>query len=174
MTKQIFSNSEYQDFLNAGANPPQELSRSIFNIVHRDLNPSPIKVFFKVLLIHVVMGGLSIFGCPQFGMTPTGDMAVMKFLERFGNTVCALGCGAFFILGTILVIGITLRPEEIKILRRAEFIQLCAILILSIGVFYVVANSVALSWTIPWFIGSLGAGVLGIEILFRSRAYISH
>ena len=79
-----------------------------------------------------------------------------------------------FILGTILVVGITLRPEEIKILRRAEFIQLCALLILSVGVFYVVANSVALSWTIPWFIGGLGAGVLGIEILFRSRAYISH
>ena len=95
MTKQLFSNSEYQDFLNAGVNPPQELSRSIFNIVHRDLNPSPIKIFIKVLLIHVAMGGLSIFGCPQFGITPTGDMAVMKFLERFGNTVCAIGCGAF-------------------------------------------------------------------------------
>ncbi len=169
MTRQNFSDSEFQDFLNANDNPPRELSQSIFNVVHRDLNPSPIKVFIKVLFVHIVMGGLSIFGCPQFGITPSGNMAIMKFLERFGNTACAVGCGAFFVLGTIIVIGIALRPEELKALRRAEFLQLSALLILSIGFFYAMASSVVLSWVVPWLIGSLGMGVLGIELLFHLR-----
>lgn len=169
MTRHNFSDSELQEFLKANVNPPPELSQSIISIVHRDLNPSPIKVFIKVFMIHVVTGGLSVFACPQFGLTPTGYMGVMRFFERFGNPACAIGCGAFFIFGTILIAGLTLRPEELKVLRRAEFLQICALLIFSVAVFYATANSIALSWAVPWLIGSLGAGVLGVESLFRLR-----
>ena len=160
---------EYEEFLNADIKPPENLTESIFDIVHRDLNPSPKTVFAKVLLIHIVMGSLSIFGCAQFGLSLTGQLGVMGLIQRFGNTICAIGCGAFFIFGTLLALAFALRPEELKVLRRTEFVQMAILLLLSRGLFYLLAKSVPLNWTVFWLIGSLSLSIIGIEILFNLR-----
>lgn len=166
--------NEFKDFMETSEiSVPRQVQDKIISRVHSDLNPSSLKVFRKIALIHVVVGVVSLLMCPQFGVSPLGNMGLMALLMRFSDTVCMIGCGAIFVGGTALVSSFALRPEEIRILRKTEALQFAVLGILSIGTFLCVGASVAFGLGLAWLAGSLVGGLLSLEIGWAIRKKVA-
>ncbi len=156
---------EFKTFMDATpVAPPQSLRENILNYVHKELNPSAVKVFSKISLIHVGVGFISLLMCPQFGFSPLGNMGLMSLLMKYGNAVCMLGCGAVFVGGTALISSFVLKPEEVRVLRKTEALQFAVLSILSIGAFLCLGAEVLEGLTLIWMLGSLVGGLLSLEI----------
>jgi hypothetical protein len=76
-------------------------------------------LWIKALALHLFSGALTLLVCPQFGMGPLyGEHGLMGVFMQLGPIGCALSCGAFFMLG-----GVLLAP---LIFQRGELVQLFA------------------------------------------------
>lgn len=116
-------NQEFENFLTADpVSPPQALSESILKSVRNDLAISPGYLFAKLFLIHLVVGGLTLMFCPQFGIGPLGGSHGMAhWTMHWGPKVCAMICGAVFLGGSALVASLLLAKPELAALRRHLF-----------------------------------------------------
>jgi hypothetical protein len=161
---------DFQEFMSVeGEEPPRNLSNQILSKIHGSLNPSQIKVFSKLLLIHLIVGTITLLFCPQFGLSPLGSMGLMGLLMKFGDYVCMLGCGAVFLGGTSLTAALILRPEEIRVLRDHRILQLSVLCLVSAAVFFILGYSIQLNLTLTWLIGALFSGVLLLELAWKMR-----
>lgn len=153
--------------------PPIVLSERILARVRSDLNPGAWTVFLKLVAIHAVVGGFTLLFCPQFGVSPFKGMGLMGLLMRFGDLVCMMGCGVFFMAGSLLVASLYLRPEEVRVLRRMEVPQVCSLALLSIAAFICFGSAVIGSLALFWVLGSIvgGLGTLELGWALRQRLF---
>ena len=156
---------DFVDFANQkGQALPEEASQNILAKVRADLSPSVFLVFFKTAAINFFVGCLTILYCPQFGLSLTSSMGLMHYLMKYGDSVCMLGCGAFFTGVGLLVVSLVLRPEEIRVLKEHQVLNLTFIASLSLGALLCLGGQVALSMGFVWALGAIIGGALSLEL----------
>jgi hypothetical protein len=163
---------EFQSFLSAPEEiPPKSLSSQLLEKVRRDLNPDAWLVFSKMTLVHLLVGTTTLLFCPQFGINLLPGMGLMALFMRFGETVCMVGCGAVFMGASALIASFLLRPEEVKVIRKNEILQIGILATLSIGAFICLGATIIFSLGLAWLFGSVIGGLATLELgwLIRSR-----
>lgn len=163
---------DFQDFTSLEvSHPPSSLSDKIIAKVRSDLSPSAFLVFSKMGFVHLLVGGLTLLYCPQFGLSVTSSMGLMPLLMKYGESVCMLGCGALFTGVSLLVVSLVLRPEEVRVLKEHQVLQLSLLTFLSLGAFICVGGEVVLSLGLIWALGAILGGSLSLELgwIYRSK-----
>lgn len=156
---------EFNEFLNAPPLAPSaRVNEAILGAVHRDLNPSLLKVFTQATLIQVVVGFSTLLFCPQFGIHIGDGMGLMAIFMRFGETACMAACGAVFLGSSSLVMALTLRAEVLRQIRRHRALQLALMLTLSFGAFICFGEVAVGGLTMAWVMGAALGGFATLEL----------
>ena len=163
---------DFKDFVETKeAIVPEELSQNILARVHKALNPSPWLVFIKLLVIHSVIGTLSLSVCNQFEMNPFNTtFSFSDYFMKFGHSVCMSFCGFIFVSLSVLSAFFILRPEEFTVLKRNSFIQVFILSLLSLAIFLALGAEIVISIGLLWMIGALLGGLIPILAL-KQRAH---
>ena len=165
---------DFSEFLAAEpARVPSELSQSVVDRISSALRPSALRVFGKMSAIHLLTGLATLAYCPQFGISFFSSMGLMAYLMRFGNTVCMLACGALFTSLSLFLASLLLRPEEVRILKQNEFVQLGFLSTLSLGAFIIAGADVGVAFAAPWLLGAFLGGLLLLEVGWNLRRRIA-
>ena len=165
MNQNIFE-QEFREFSEAERiQPPENITRQIFQVVHDDLNPPAWQVFSKLTLIHAIVGTLTLLVCPQFGFEPLADIGLMEIFMTYGHFACKLACGAVYLGSSALAASLLLSVEETQVLRRTEALQLPLLGLLSIAAFICFgATAVFSALTVAWLLGSVLGGLATLEL----------
>ncbi|MEO5969938.1 MAG: hypothetical protein ABIQ95_08420 [Bdellovibrionia bacterium] len=156
---------EFEEFtVSNEVQPPAHLSTQILSQIQRDLKPSPWQVFFKLVGIHGLVGTITLLFCPQFGFSPLSDVGLMNIFMPFGKYGCMLGCGAVYVGSSAFVASFLLKPEEIKVLRRTEGLQVPFLGLLSVAVFICFGATIVFELTVMWFLGTILGGLATLEL----------
>lgn len=169
---------DFRDFSRAGVEEvPAHLNAQVIGAVKADLCPSQPLVFLKLMLVHLLSGGLTLTVCPQFGIGPLGGGAgLMGIFMQWGHGFCAIACGTFFFGTTALVSQLVLRRPELTVVyqhRLSQFSLLgafsVALLMLSSRLAYGEWMMESFQYTALW----LSGGVLSASLLFlfQKRAH---
>ena len=167
--------AEYEAFLvTEEIQVPKSVTEKVFSHMQNLINPRAWNVFFKILCIHVGIGLLSLSICHQFGMNPFGTERSLDdlFMSMWGHSVCMMACGMLFLSTSIVTAGYFLSIEEVKALRRTEFIQTFGLGVVSLVVFAVFGAEQAITVTGLWLLGALIGGFLATEAVWflKNRA----
>lgn len=161
---------EFKNFMSVEeVNPPQPLSNSVLEYVHKDLNPRLSHILAKLASIHVLVGSLSLLVCSQFGMGH-GYSLVHVFMQ-WGELVCMMTCGAFFLGLTTVIGGMILTRAELRRIRRTGYSVVALLAGASLLVFFCFGAEIALNYALAWLVGALAAGILGTELCLGIRRY---
>ncbi len=163
---------EYSEFLNAEeVRVPRELNQKVLGNIQSLLNPSAWMVFAKLLGIHLVIGSLSLSVCHQFGMNPFKTEASLAdwVMAQWGHGACMIFCGVLFITLSFLTAGYFLTIEEVKALKRTEFIQSLALGIVSLLIFSFFGAELALTFAGLWLLGVLVGGFVATEAVWKLK-----
>lgn len=153
--------NEYQDFLNSeNVQVPKEVDSSLMLKMQPLINPSARIVFLKILAVHLVTGFLSLAVCHQFGLNPfnTNYSLADWFMKVGGHSICMIGCGITFVSVSLFAAGYFLTIEEVKALKRTEFLQNLTLGLFSLGLFAAVGAELAVGMAGLWLLGSLIGG----------------
>jgi len=156
--------------------PPSHLSDKIISEVHQDLNPKVHLIFTKLTLTHLISSCLTLSLCPQFGFSLWGGKDyLMKYFMLLGHYGCMFACGLFFIGTTFLFSFFVFSREEMRAVRQKKWIKIFALVVLSLGTFFMFDRNIllipGLIWSLGCVVGALGA--LHIEWVVQSK-YSSH
>lgn len=147
--------------------PPAHLQEKVFDMVHRDLNPTLSAVLAKLGGIHVVAGSISLLLCSQFGIGRGYDL--MHVLMNYGEFACMFFCGSLFLGFTVFAAGIVLTPPELKKIRRAGYSPIAALALFSLLLFEVFGAEVAVNVGLAWLFGAVIAGIFATEASIRFK-----
>ncbi len=163
--------SEFQDFQDGEeVRPPHQLSNRILSQVHRDLNPSAVSVFSKLLLIHLGVAVFTLSICPQLGFRLLGEgMGLMHYFMSLGHYGCMMACGSFFLSTSMIAAAVILKPEELKALRKARWLELGSLVLLSFMIFFAINPEIALGIAISWLFGAFLSAIFILEVGWRLR-----
>ncbi|MCB0308137.1 MAG: hypothetical protein KDD48_02105 [Bdellovibrionales bacterium] len=162
---------EFQKFMEADSmSPPKGVRETIFEKVKTDLNPPSWKIFFKLGFVHMIVGSLTLFICPQFNVGQ--GLGLMKLLMKLGPHICMFGCGVFFLGSSFLVSAFLLRPEEVRVLRKTLLLQLSILGLSSLGVFICMGATIVFNIAFVWIIGSILGGFASLELGWRIRQWL--
>jgi hypothetical protein len=165
--------NEFSTFMNSEERlPSNEVSNTIIKKVHKDINPTSLKVFSKIGIVQAVIGLITLTFCPQFGFSLTGNHGITHFMMRFGETVCIFGCGIIFIGSSLLVSAFVLSRDEMRVLRSHKILQIGILSLLTLGAFYCFGAQIFEAVTIAWMIGSLAGGIASLELGWSARNWM--
>ncbi len=164
---------EFIEFLSSEPiSPPREISQNIIEKISRDLNPSSLSVFAKVSLIHLLVGSITLLFCPQFGLGFLSGMGMMHLFMTLGSFGCALLCGSFFLGFSTLTVALILRPEEIRVVRKNNFIQISLLAIFSLLIFMIFGEIIVSGHSMAWLLGGILMGIFSLELGWYLRKNI--
>ena len=170
---------EYRFFLESPrSNPPSEVSTRIKQSLRDDLNPAAFKVFCKLFAIHFISGTLTLFLCPQLGITLGGDEAsFLTLFTKLGEYGCAVACGAMFLGGTGLIAAFLLRSQEVRVIKQTRALQLVLLAFLSLGFLLSVGENeraIPFGLMTAWVAGALLGGVFTFQLGWLVRDRVRH
>jgi len=162
---------DFQEFMNSESlEPPKAVTENIFAVVHRDLNPPAMKVFAKLALLHALVGTLTLFLCPQFGVSLSGGIGFMQYFMKLGNHACMLACGIIFMSASLLIASLVLRPEEVRVIRKTRLLSLGTLGLLSLGGFLCLEGTQVIEiLALIWLFGTVMGGIIGLALGWRIR-----
>jgi hypothetical protein len=163
---------DYEDFINSGeSKTPDELKNKLFSKIQKLLNPNAAIVFFKILGIHLGVGFLSLSVCHQFDMNPFNTETSLSdwMMSVGGHQACMIGCGILFVGISLLAAGYFLSVEEIKALKRTEFLQALTLGLISLGLFAAFGAELAFGIASLWLLGGLIGGLVATETIWRLK-----
>lgn len=162
---------EYNEFLRHEQPLPQDVSNQVFNKISGLLNPSAFVIFAKIFGIHVGVGTLSLAICHQFGLNPFGTKTSLAdwFMSVGGHSFCMIGCGVLFTALSILAAGYFLTSEEVRVLRRTEFLQALCLSLVSLAIFAFFGAELALTFGGLWLLGALIGGFAATEVVWQFK-----
>ncbi|MBY0552957.1 hypothetical protein K2P97_00415 [bacterium] len=167
--------NDYQDFLNSeNAQVPKDINSDLMLKMHSLINPSALVVFIKILAIHLVTGFLSLSVCHQFGLNPfnTNYSLADWFMDVGGYSVCMIGCGVTFVSISLFAAGYFLTIEEVKALKRTEFLQNLTLGLISLGLFSAVGAELAVGMAGLWLLGSLIGGFVATQTVSKIKVFV--
>ncbi len=161
---------EYEDFLRSSGNAPLAVSDKVRAQVQHALNPGAWSVFAKLAMIHLFSALATLSVCPQFGVRTFGSgMGLAHTFMAFGEHGCMIVCGGLFVGTTLALCGILLRPEEVRVLRRHELLQVSAVAFLSLGAIAMLDSQIVLGFALSWLLGAILAGTASLELAWVLR-----
>lgn len=80
-----------------------------------------------------------------------------------------IGCGVLFVGASFLTAGYFLTIEEVKTLRRTEFLQTLALGSVSLAIFAIAGAELALTFAGLWLLGALVGGFIATEAVWRLK-----
>ncbi len=163
---------DYEVFLQSeNTQVPKDVTETIFARMKGLVNPSLWIVFLKVLGIHVVVGFISLSMCHQFGMNPFNTESSLSdwMMSMGGHSVCMIGCGIFFVGLSLALAGYFLTVEDVRALKRTEFLQTLSLGLISLGVFSLVGAEMALTIAGLWLLGALIGGFIATEAAWKLK-----
>lgn len=165
---------EYQEFIGSDQQPvPAEQTSAVLKNAGNLLNPNALKVFFKILGIHLITGSLSLAVCHQFGLNPfnTGYSLADWFMSVGGHHFCMLGCGLTFVSLSLLLSGYFLTLEEIAALKRTDMLQNLSLGLISLGIFISFGAEMALGIASLWLLGALIGGFIATTAIWKLKKW---
>lgn len=172
---------EYRYFLSSQRSLPSiDVTSFIKKSLHEDLNPGTFKVFSKLFAIHFISGVITLFYCPQLGVSLHPEESfLLGLFSGFGEYGCMVACGALFLGGTGLTAALLLRFPEIRVIGRSRTLQWALLAFLSLGVFLSVRESekaipfgLISAWVGGAFLGGFFTFQLGWLVRGRVRHYL--
>jgi len=166
------NHKEFENFKSAEPLAPSTtLSDKILARVYNDLNPSALKVFSKLSLIHFFVSCVTLSFCAQFGFRLFGDgMGLMGYFMPLGAYGCMVACGFIFLGASVATAMLILRPEEIQVIRHNKLLKLGSLTFLSLGFFTMLRTEIVLGYALAWAMGSILGGILTLEVAWVIRA----
>ncbi len=166
--------NDYKTFLSSNQDHvPIDLNTKLFVKMEKLINPPAWIVFLKIMAIHLVTGFLSLSVCHQFGLNPFNTEKSLSdwFMNVGGHHFCMLGCGILFVAVSIFAAGLFLTLEEVKSLKRTEFLQNLALGLISLGFFAAFGAELALGFGSLWLLGGLIGGFFATSLTWKIRLY---
>jgi hypothetical protein len=174
MGSKINWQKEFTEFAaSEAAEVPSGISELLVAQVRSDLHPGLFLVFTKVALIHTLVGAMTLLACPQFGISLTGNHGLMPYLMQYGENICMLGCGAFFTALSLLAASLLLRPEEVRVFKGNQILQLASLATYSIGAFLFLGGEVVVALALIWSLGAILGGALMLEAGWACRKFFA-
>lgn len=163
---------DFKIFLDAPTvNPPAHIRDELFQVVHRDLNPTLWMVMAKLGGIHIFGGSISLLLCSQFGIGRGYNL--MSIFMSQGVFACMAFCGALFLGLTVLIAGFFLSNLELKKIRQTCYAPVVLLGVASLVIFFCFGAEIALNLALFWLLGAVAVGALLTEASIRVRR-ISH
>lgn len=164
-------NKDYQDFLSSETEVPSELTQIVQMNIFKLLNPSPWVTFTKLLGIHIIVGILSLSVCHQFEINPFNTSFSLSdwFMNMGGHAFCMVACGFVFIVGTIFAAGYFFTIEELKALKKNEFIQTLSLGLISLSLLLAVGAKIALGIALLWLFGGILGGFIATQAVLKIK-----
>ncbi len=165
---------DYKDFLQSEETQiPAFTQKKVLNQIHGLLNPNPLLVFLKILILHLIVGVMSLSICHQFDMNPFQTQHSLSdwFMQVGGHHFCMLGCGILFVGLSLLFAGYFLSREEIHALKKTEVLQTLTLGLISLGLFSAFGAQMALGLAAIWLFGGLIGGFVATETIWRIKKY---
>lgn len=163
---------EYESFLKAEEIVvPNDVTEKVFSQMQSLVNPNAWIVFSKILGFHIVVGFLSLSICHQFGINPFGTKQSLDawFMTIGGHSTCMIFCGVLFVGLSLLSAGYFLTIEEVKVLKRTEFLQTFALGAVSLSIFALVGAELAVTFAGLWLLGALVGGFIATETVWKLK-----
>lgn len=164
-------NKDYQDFLDSETKVPEGLTQTVHKQIATLINPSTWTTFVKLFGVHLVIGMLSLAVCHQFGVNPFGTKNSLSewFMNMGGHGFCMAACGFFFIGISILAAGYLFTIEELRVLKKNEFVQTLSLGLISLALLAAVGAELALGITLLWLLGGLAGGFLATKTVWKLK-----
>jgi len=163
---------DFREFVETkGEKVSDDLSQRILARVRKDLNPSSLLVFSKLLGVHAVVGTLSLAVCDQFGVRPFNwNFSLAEYFMKFGHSACMVFCGFLFLGLTSFFAWHFLKPEEFLVLKKNVVIQVFFLSVLSAVAFLAFGAQLMMSALLFWMFGALLGGFATVKALsLRTR-----
>ncbi len=164
--------SEYQYFIAEDSAPvPEGISKNVFVKMKGLLHPSAWKVFFKILVVQLTTGFLSLSICHQFGVNPFNTSRSLEtvFMSLGGHPICMVLCGILFVGTGLLAAGFFLTVEEIVALKKTKAQQFLAISLISLGTLAAFGAEIIFSIGLLWLVGAILGSFLATETIWKLK-----
>ncbi len=168
--------SDFIDFLKTSPKtPPDALREDLFAFVKEELHPNSVKVFFKILVVHLFSGAVTLSFCPQLGWSPySQSMGIMEYFMAFGSVGCALACGSVFLGMSMAVAAFLLKREEVRVVQEHKLGNISILAAISYGALMLVGGESELLYSVFWVIGGIAGGYLSLTFLPLLKTRLRH
>lgn len=164
---------EFQRFVNSSETPSDVVSQDVLSNIYGRLTPSYAKVFSKMLLIHVLSAGVTLLFCPQLGVNSYfGGHGLMALFMSFGPIACAAGCGSVFLGTGLFLIGLLMKPEELRRVKHLRLLNVTVLAALSYAALMLLGAEAESSEYLFWLLGGIFAGRLFLEFGSKLRLHV--
>lgn len=162
---------DFELFLTSSQIVPDTLLAGTLIKIQKMIKPDARFIFLKLLATHIVIGFLSLSVCHQFDINPfnTENSLSDWFMQIGGHNLCMIFCGVFFLGSSVFAASYFFSVEEIRALRRTEFLQIIALGLFSLGLFASFGVVLVVTFAGLWFLGSLLGGILATETMYRIK-----
>lgn len=135
------------------------------------INPNPYLVFIKVMTVNMVVGFLSLSVCHQFDLNPfrTNKSLAEWFMGVGGHNFCMIFCGILFLSLGVFLAGFFLTQEEIRVLKKNQFVQVPALGLISLSSFAVFGAELVLQFAGLWLLGAIIGGWLATRSIYSVK-----
>lgn len=159
-------NKDFTDFIKSKKSTPSPvLDEFILRYVQRELSPSHIQVFIKIVFIQAFIGVLTLLFCPQFNLSLTNNYDLFHFFHhKFGEAICMIICGSIFMGSGAVFSAYILKSEEVQKIKESELLYYFSMSLLALSVFYIFGAQIYLELALYWILGSSIGGLLAFEI----------
>ena len=162
---------EFLEFIEAEpAGPPIAVSEKIHKAVAGDLKPLIWKVLLKFGMIQTVVAFITLLVCPQFeldlGLIRHDDAHLRALLGELGYMAL---CGAIFLGSGAILATIILRTEELRAIKKSEYLYLFLISALALMIFRQLGTPTVFSSYVAWFAGAFGGSLAAFAMVKRLR-----
>lgn len=164
---------DIQDFQHLSERMPESLQQKIKAQVHKELNPSFRQIFFKLLIVQIVITPFLLIICPQFELGFFPHSFLGAIFMKWGETYCNLACGSLFLGAGFLVCSFILSDDELRVFRKNRFITPNILALISLTFFVIFGVKFQFFMFIVWLIGAVITSIISFEIVFwiRSKHY---
>ena len=144
---------------------PTHTNEKILNDIHEKLHPKLTHVILKLFSIHLMTAVVTLSVCPQFGMKLFKiPVNLMNSFMVFGMPACYFLCGVFFTATSVMMAAIILKRDEIRSLKFNKILTTFALILSSIGFFFIMSPNFFFEFSIMWLIGAITGVVMTLEV----------
>lgn len=168
------SSSDYESFMSGESiDAPEILSKDILHKVRRELKPSHRLVIGKLLFIQGFIGLITLFFCPQFDLSLTGNYSLFHFFHRnFGQNICMAICGGIFLGSGAIFASFILSQAELEKVKNSKLLYYLAMSLIFLTTFMILGVEVYLELAVYWVLGAMLIAIFLFDISSRVRAIL--
>ncbi len=166
---------EFQSFLANGLEPAREVDNRLLERMKQELNPSLPKSVGKLFICNALGSSLTLFLCPQYGLSLTNMQGVMPWLMNVHPALCFFVCGLPWMMGGQILANLFLSWDERRVLSRYYWGTGFSFILFSVLAFACLGSLTFDGWLVAWGLGALAvSSAFAIRIRLRvNRALLA-